>query len=50
MQLTLCEVLKDKGNLPLGAYVRCRVRNFCDDVILGNREFVEGMFRQGRVW
>ena len=42
------EVLAGKGRLGLGAYVRCRVRYFCDGAVLGSREFVEGMFRAGR--
>ena len=37
-------VLKAKGKLPLGAYLRCRVRYFCDGAVLGSREFVEGVF------
>jgi putative transposase len=44
------KVLKDKGKLPLGAYVRCRVRYFCDGAVLGSKEFVEGMFRARRGW
>jgi REP element-mobilizing transposase RayT len=44
------EVLRAKGRLGLGAYVRCRVRYFCDGVVLGSREFVEGVFRKNRGW
>lgn len=38
------KVSREKGKLPLGAYVRYRVRYFCDGAVLGSREFVEGMF------
>ena len=44
------KVLREKGKLPLGAYLRCRVRYFCDGAIFGSREFVEGMFRKRRGW
>ncbi len=44
----VAEVLAAKGRLPLGEYVRCRVRYFCDGAALGSREFVEGIFRQHR--
>ena len=44
------KVLKAKGKLPLGAYLRCRVRYFCDGAVVGSREFVEGMFRARRGW
>jgi putative transposase len=44
------KVLRDKGKLPLGAYMRCRVRYFCDGLVLGSKEFVEGMFRERRGW
>jgi hypothetical protein len=34
--------LRDKGKLPLGSYLRSRVRHFCDGAVLGGKEFVEG--------
>jgi len=37
-------VLRRKGKLPMAAYVRCRVRYFCDGVALGSRAFVEEVF------
>ena len=43
-------VLARKGRLPLGEYVRCRVRYFCDGVVLGQREFVERLFERYRGW
>ncbi|MCC7373636.1 MAG: hypothetical protein IT581_03200, partial [Verrucomicrobiales bacterium] len=33
------------GRLPLGAYLRCRVRYFMDGAVLGGKEFVEKMFQ-----
>ncbi len=45
---SVAEVLAAKGQLPLGEYVRCRVRYFCDGAALGSREFVESIFRQHR--
>jgi len=42
------KVLQAKGRLPLGTYLRCRVRYFCDGAVFGSREFVEGMFRECR--
>ena len=44
----VAKVLKAKGRLPVGAYVRCRVRYFCDGAVLGGREFVEGIYRAYR--
>ena len=41
---TVAEVLRRKGTLSLGEYVRGRVRYFCDGAIFGGREFVEEMF------
>ena len=41
-------VLQNKGRLPLGAYVRCRVRYFCDGAVVGSRGFVEDLFRTYR--
>ena len=46
----MLEVLRAKGRLGLGAYVRCRVRYFCDGAVLGSREFVEGVFSKNRGW
>jgi len=43
-QEAVLAVLEQQGRLPLGEYVRCRVRYFCDGVVLGSRGFVEEMF------
>lgn len=43
-------VLKAKGRLGLGDYLKCRVRYFSDGAVLGGREFVEGVFRARRGW
>jgi putative transposase len=40
--------LRQKGRLPLGAYVRCRVRYFCDGAVVGSRAYVEEVFRTYR--
>jgi len=37
------QVLGRKGRLPLGSYVRCRVRYFCDRAALGSRGQGRGM-------
>jgi len=37
-------VLAAKGRLPLGDYMRCRVRYFCDGAAFGGQEFVESVF------
>jgi len=42
------KVLAEKGRLPLGAALRCRVRYFSDGVALGSREFVESVFQENR--
>lgn len=39
------KVLVAKGRLPVTEYLRCRVRYFCDGVVFGGQEFVEGIFR-----
>ena len=41
-------VLEARGRLALGAYMRCRVRYFCDGLVLGSREYVEGVFGEYR--
>jgi hypothetical protein len=41
-------VLRKKGRLPLTAYLRCRVRYFCDGVVVGSKGFVEDVFRTYR--
>ena len=41
-------VLAAKGRLPLGQYLRCRVRYFCDGAVFGSREYVEEVFRTFR--
>ncbi len=33
---------------PVGEYLRCRVRYFCDGAVFGSREFVEGIFQAHR--
>ena len=42
------EILKANGKLPMSEYLRCRVRYFGDGMVLGTREFVEGIFRENR--
>jgi REP element-mobilizing transposase RayT len=42
------EVLKAGGKLTLGELVRQRVRYFSDGLVLGSREFVEGVFQENR--
>ena len=42
------QVLAAKGRLPMGAYLRCRVRYFSDGLVFGGREFVEEIFRSER--
>jgi putative transposase len=44
------KVLQKKGKVPIGSYVRCRVRYFSDGLIFGSKEFVEGVFRTRRGW
>jgi putative transposase len=44
----VAEVLRAKGRLPVGEYVRCRVRYFSDGVVFGGREWVEDLFRAHR--
>ena len=44
----VAKVLQAKGRLAVTAYVRCRVRYFCDGAVFGGREFVEGIFRAYR--
>ncbi|WP_395748834.1 transposase [Prosthecobacter sp.] len=41
-------VLKEKGKLSPAELVRLRVRHFTDGVVLGSREFVEGIFEAQR--
>ena len=41
-------VLKKKGTLKLGDYLRCRVRYFCDGTVFGSREFVDEIFHTHR--
>jgi hypothetical protein len=42
------EVLKAGGKLGCGELVRLRVRYFSDGLVLGSREFVEGVFEENR--
>ena len=44
----VAKVLAAKGRLPLGEYLRCRVRYFRDGAVLGGKEFVETIFRAYR--
>jgi putative transposase len=37
-------VVGEKGRLPLGEYLRLRVRYFADGAVLGTRNFVDGVF------
>ncbi len=41
-------VLEQRGRLPVGDYVRCRVRYFCDGGVFGSRAFVDEIFRAYR--
>jgi REP element-mobilizing transposase RayT len=41
-------VLRHKGRLPLGTYLRCRVRYFCDGAVMGSSGFVEDLFQKYR--
>ncbi len=43
-------VLEAGGRLSAGELLRCRVRYFSDGVVLGSREFVEGVFASHRDW
>jgi len=43
-------VLKAKGKLGLGEYMRCRVRYFTDGAVLGSRGFVDGMLKSCGDW
>jgi REP element-mobilizing transposase RayT len=43
-------VLRKKGRLPLAAYLRCRIRYFCDGAAVGSQAFVEDLFRTHRRW
>ena len=40
--------LKRKGALRAGQVLRLRVRYFSDGLVLGSREFVEGVFEENR--
>jgi REP element-mobilizing transposase RayT len=42
------EVLAAGGRLPLATVIRVRVRYFSDGLVLGSREFVEGVFTANR--
>ena len=42
------EILKADGKLPMSEYLKCRVRYFGDGLVLGTREFVDGVFRENR--
>ena len=42
------EVLKQKGQLPWGDYVRCRVRYFTDGAVIGSRAWVDHVFKEHR--
>jgi hypothetical protein len=38
------QVVAAKGQMRVSEYVRCRVRYFVDGVVLGSREYVNGLF------
>jgi putative transposase len=42
------EVMEQNGRLPLGDYLRCRVRYFADGLVFGTREYVDDVFRSTR--
>lgn len=42
------QVLKEGGNLPVTELLRCRVRYFSDGVVIGSRDYVEGVFNKYR--
>lgn len=42
------QVLEEGGRLPKAEVLRCRVRYFSDGVVLGSREYVEGIYRRYR--
>jgi putative transposase len=44
----VAKVLEEGGKLTLAEGLRCRVRYFSDGVVLGSREFVEGVFGKHR--
>jgi REP element-mobilizing transposase RayT len=43
-------VLQNKGKVPMGSYLRSRVRYFSDGMIFGSEDFVEGVFRKRQRW
>lgn len=45
---TLLKTVEARRRVPLWAYLRCRVRYFCDGYVLGSREWVEEVFRARR--
>lgn len=42
------EIIDNRGDLPLSAFLRCRVRYFSQGVIVGSQEFIEGVFDKNR--
>jgi REP element-mobilizing transposase RayT len=42
------KVIRNKGRLELGNYVRCRVRYFTDGAVVGSKQFVESIFQAHR--
>ncbi|MFV0337492.1 MAG: hypothetical protein ACK5LK_04525, partial [Chthoniobacterales bacterium] len=42
------EVIASGGKLSLSEVLRCRVRYFCDGVVLGRKAFVERVFEENR--
>jgi putative transposase len=42
------KVLAEGGRLPLDELLRCRVRYFSDGLVLGSKEYVNGVFRKYR--
>lgn len=43
------KVLASGGKLSFGETLRCRVRYFSDGMTVGNREFVDALFKSARV-
>lgn len=43
-------MLAKDGQLELADALRCRVRYFCDGMVLGSRAFVDSVFESHRQW
>ncbi len=44
----VAKVLKNKGELEVGEYMRLRVRHFSDGVVIGSKAFVERVYEENR--